>query len=62
MDLEPTTGVQRIDDFTDEHGERTLRRVAAGHVTLRARWGSRSGEAVVDVRDGVTMSATVVVK
>ena len=52
-------GVQRIDCFTDVRGRRTLRRFPARRWTIKARYGSRTGEARVEVVDGRTTEATI---
>jgi hypothetical protein len=60
--LDVTDGVQRLDPFADERGRRTFARVSPDVIRVRARWGSRSGEAVFDVKDGETKDVRVVVK
>ena len=60
IDLEG--GVQRIDDFTDEAGRRSLRRVEPGAVVVHASWCLKSGMALVKVKDGKKTPVRIVVR
>lgn len=44
-------GTQRLDPFTDHQGQRQLRGLEPGRVTLEARWGGRSKQRTVEVED-----------
>ena len=56
-------GVQRLDPFTDEHGRRSIARVAPGAALVRAvAAGGRTAEAEIEVQDGGTRSLTLVVR
>ena len=52
-------GVQRLDAFTDEHGERELAHVPAGEQTVTARWAGRKASAKVELREGARAYATI---
>jgi hypothetical protein len=53
---------QRIDPYTDVHGKRTLRRVEANLVKVKAAFGSRSAEADVQVGEGETARVRLVLR
>jgi hypothetical protein len=54
-------GVQRLDPLTDASGQRILRALPVGTVTVRAYFGSRSADAQVEVADGSRQAITLVV-
>lgn len=60
IDLEG--GVQRIDEFTDQAGRRSLRRVEPGKVEVYASWCLKSGMAHVDLKDGKRSKVRIVVR
>lgn len=60
--VDVTDGVQRLDSFTDEKGRRTFSRVPPDTIRVRARWGSRKGETIFDLRPGETKNVHVVLK
>jgi|GEM_PF-6786716 len=60
--IDLTNGIQRIDDFTDAEGRRSLHRVEPGSVQVYATWCLKSGKASVRVADGKRAEVRIVVR
>jgi hypothetical protein len=55
-------GVQRIDDFTDAEGRRSLGRLEPGEVEIYASWCLKAGMARVAIKNGERTDVRVVVR
>lgn len=60
--IDIANGVQRIDDFTDAEGRRSLRRIEPGTVEVYATWGLKAGMARVKVAQGKRTEVRIVAR